>query len=61
MPEGGDAAGIAAMADTVFSGLFEKIMDDGDIDQFEIGNRRAPDKVQKKIDVGGVSLDGVFG
>jgi hypothetical protein len=38
MPERGDAAGIAAMADTVFSGLFEKIMDDRDVDQFEIGN-----------------------
>jgi hypothetical protein len=39
MPEGGDAAGIAAMADTVPSGLFEKVMDDRDVDQFEIGNR----------------------
>jgi hypothetical protein len=39
MPEGGDAAGIAAMANTVPSGLFKKIMDDRDVNQFEIGNR----------------------
>jgi hypothetical protein len=49
------------MADTVHPCLFEKLMDDRDVDQFEIGYRCAPDKVQEEIDVSGVSLDGVFG
>ena len=39
MLDGGDSSGVAAMADAVVTGLFEKAMDNRDIDQSQVGDR----------------------